>query len=440
MAVEIIMPKMEMAQDTGTIVRWLKAEGEAVRKGEPLLEIETDKVTVEVEAPGDGILGDITAGEGDEVPVGQVIARLRSAPETAPAVRTPEPKTPPVEATAGALPAATPVAQQMAAAHQIDLSHIAPAGRRITKDDVSAHLARQQPLAGPRLLPASPLARRLAREQGLDIGLLNGSGPDGAILAADIRVALETTAKLQPAAPPATPAAAPAEGYRRIPLRRMRKVIAERLQHSYQTAPHISLTLTVDMTELQRLMANLAEPIRQATGKELTLTAVLTQVTALALSRHPRLNAHLDEDDILEFDTVHLGIAVALEDGLVVPVIRDAQTKGLIALQTELSDLAGRARANKLALDEIKGSTFTISNLGMYGIEQFTAIINPPEVAILAVGAITPGPKEIDGQLAMRPLLRLTLMVDHRAIDGATGAQFLATLKELLENPYRLLL
>jgi len=431
--IEVIMPKMEMAQDTGTVVRWLKAEGDSVQKGEPLLEVETDKVTVEVEAPGSGILSGVTAQAGAEVPVGQVIARLL-APEAAAPAET----EPPVEAASGPTPAVTPVAQRMAAAHQLDLGRIAPAGRRVTKADVSAHLARQPDERKPRLRPASPLARRLAHEEGLDLAGINGSGPEGAVVAADIRAALAAAAKAETMVE--KPEAAPVEGYRVIPLRSMRKVIAGRLQQSYQNAPHISLTLPVDMTEMERLMAHLAEPVRQETGKELTLTAILAQAVALALTRHPRLNSHLVGEEIREFEQVHLGIAVALEDGLVVPVIRSAQSKRLAALQIELSDLAGRARANKLALPELKGSTFTLSNLGMYGIEQFTAIINPPEVGILAVGAIMPGPKEVGGQLVMRPLLRLTLMVDHRVIDGAVGAQFLATLKGLLENPYRLIL
>jgi pyruvate dehydrogenase E2 component (dihydrolipoamide acetyltransferase) len=427
MAVEVIMPKMEMAQDTGTVVRWLKAEGSPVQKGEPLLEIETDKVTVEVEAPGSGVLTGVTAWEGEEVPVGTVIARLvpagtveaAPAPVTAPAVPAPV--------------SATPIAQRMAAEHGIDLSEIRVAGRRIEKRDVEAYLAQRKAApAAPRLSPASPLARRLAQEMGLDVAQIDGSGPDGAVLAADVRAASEARVVVAPAVPEAAP-------YRVIPLTGARKVIAERTQRSFQTAPHIALTLSVDMSETMRLMEHLAEPIRQETGSELTLTAVLVQVTALALTRHPRLNAHLVDNEIREFDGVHLGIAVAVEDGLVVPVIRAAQTKGLAAIQTDLLDLARRARAGELTLQEIKGSTFTISNLGMYGIEQFTAIINPPEVGLLAVGTITRGQVEVAGQMTTRPLMKLTLMADHRAVDGAAGAQFLGTLRAMLENPYRLL-
>src|SRR5262245_39962745 len=347
MAVEVIMPKLEMAQDMGTVVRWLKAEGEVIRKGEPLLEIETDKVTVEVEAPGSGILSDISAREGDEVPVGQVIAQLLSSEERDPIVASAaEAKFKPGEGVAGPVLAATPVAQRMAATHQLDLGQIAASGRRVTKEDVSTHLARQQisiraegPLWESRLQPASPLARRLAHEQGLDLSKIHGSGPEGAVLAADLRRVSETAL---PKAEPVTGLELPqVEEYRSIPLRSIRKVIAQRLQQSYQHAPHISLTLTVDMTETERLMANLTEPIQQETGKMLTLTAVLAQVTATALGRHPRLNAHLvGDEEIREYESVHLGIAVALEDGLIVPVIRQAHLKRLATMQIELNDLA----------------------------------------------------------------------------------------------------
>lgn len=428
MAIEVIMPKMEMAQDTGTVVRWLKSEGSQVAKGEPLLEIETDKVTVEVEAPGSGILSAIAAQAGEEVPVGQVIALLRSLEE--------------VKQTTGldiaisaAKATATPVAQRIAAAHNVDLSQVQAEGRRINKQDIEAHLTGSQQRQSPaRLAPASPLARRLAREKGLEINQINGSGPAGVVLAADVRAARPVSA------PPVEMEMPELVNYRVIPLKGMRKTIAERLQHSAQTAPHIALTLAVNMTEVERLMAKLAGPVQQETGYELTLTAVLARVTALALTHHPRLNAHLVDEEIREFGEVGLGIAVALDDGLIVPVIHQAEHKGLATLQSELNDLVKRARAGKLARAEVTGGTFTISNLGMYGIEQFTAILNPPEVGILAVGAMTPSPVEIEGQLVLRPSMRLTLMVDHRAVDGAVGAQFLATLKAMLENPYRLLM
>lgn len=414
------MPKMEMAQETGTVVRWLKAEGSTVQKGEPFLEIETDKVIIEVEAPGSGILTEITAHAGDEVLVGSVIAKLASAEEI-------EQMPKPTQVSA------TPIAQRMATEHDVNLSQIPVEGRRIGKRDVEAYLA--QRVVTPvnvRLTPASPLARRLASEAGIDVSQIGGSGPNGAVLAADVRATGET----RPATETTIPDIAP---YRAIPLQGVRKVIAERLQHSFQTAPHIALTLSVDTTELRRLLDHLAEPVKEETGSKLSLTAVLARITALALTHHRRLNAHLIDQEIREFAGVHIGVGVALDEGLIAPVIRDAQVKGLSTIQGELVDLAHRARSGKLELQEIKGSTFTISNLGMFGIEQFTAILNPPEVGLLAVGAIRPEMVDIDDKVTTRPVMRLTLIADHRAVDGAVGAQFLATLKAMLENPYRLL-
>ena len=420
MTIDVIMPKMEMAQETGTVVRWLKAEGSTVQKGEPFLEIETDKVIIEVEAPGSGILTEVTAHAGDEVPVGRVIAKLASAEEIK---QTPKPT--PVSA--------TPIAQRMATEHDVNLSQIPVEGRRIGKQDVEAYLA--QRVVTPvnvRLTPASPLARRLASEAGVNVSQIDGSGPHGAVLAADVRACRDTKHATETSILDVAP-------YRAIPLQGVRKVIAERLQHSFQTAPHIALTLSVDTTELRRLLDHLAEPVKEETGSKLSLTAVLVRITALALTHHRRLNAHLIDQEIREFAGVHIGVGVALDEGLIAPVIRDAQAKGLSTIQSELVDLAHRARSGKLELQEIKGSTFTISNLGMFGIEQFTAILNPPEVGLLAVGAIRPEMVDIDDKVTTRPVMRLTLIADHRAVDGAVGAQFLATLKTMLENPYRLL-
>ncbi|MSP14906.1 MAG: 2-oxo acid dehydrogenase subunit E2 [Chloroflexi bacterium] len=472
MPIDVIMPKLEMAQDTGTVVRWLKAEGSTVQKGEPLLEIETDKVAVQVEAPGSGILSRVIAAEGEEVPVGQVIALISSPAEAA--------------AAAPSAPAATPVAQRMAAAHNVDLQQVQTAGRRIEKQDIEAYLARgasQPQAAAPglaRLTPASPLARRLAWERGVAVTQLRGSGLDGAVLAADVRQQGPALPVQSPAFSPVVPEdrkqpipqdyappgrtgtergrgegqvpseGQPDSGYRVIPLKGTRKIIAERVQRSFQSAPHIALTLPVDMTEVRRLMERLSAaapghlPAGNGAGSKLGLTAILARCCAVALTHHPRLNAHVVEGsnaslEIREFASVHLGMAVALDDGLIVPVIRDAQAKGLSAIQAEIDDLVRRARAGALKLEEVKGSTFTISNLGMFGIEQFSAILNPPEVGLLAIGAIIPGPLEIQGQMVMRPLMRLTLMADHRAVDGAVGARFLATLKAMLENPYLLL-
>jgi len=404
MATEIVMPALEMAQDSGRLVRWLKAEGELVRKGEPLMEIETDKVTVEIEATASGILASVSAHGGDEVPVGQVIGLLLSEDESA--------------ATLPASITASPVARRLAAgAEQIEKAN-------------ELSLESPQSTSKPILqsIPASPKARRLAAEHGLELSAVAGSGPDGAVLAADVQAYLiQVKAHIE-------------DNYRVIPLIGMRKIIAARLYTSYQTAPHIALTVSVNMTETLRLLEKLKPTIQTETGYNLTITTVLSKAVSTVLVKHPRLNAHLIENEIREYTVVHLGVAVALDDGLIVPIIRNVEHKGLAVIQSDLHDLTQRARAGKLKSHEIKGSTFTLSNLGMFGIEQFTAILNPPEVGILAVGVIEERAIGVDGQVVLRPMMQMTLNVDHRAVDGAVAAAFLKTLKETLENPYRFII
>lgn len=371
MAVEVVMPAMEMAQETARLLRWLKAEGETVREGEPLMEIETDKVTLEVEAPASGVLAAIAAREGDDVPVGQVVALLLAENEKPPPV-------PMVKST------------------------------RVTKVDKATQGAAPpaEHRQGARLQPAPPRARRLAVERGIALTGMTGTGPGGAVLTADVLAAGHVEVRI-------------------IPLQGTRKIIAERMQTSYQSAPHISLTLSADMTGVLRRLEAL---------QNVTLTAVLSKLLAAALVRHPRLNAHLIGDEIHEYSTVHLGMAVALDEGLMVPVIRRANEKQLGEIQAELHDLAERARLGRLKPSEVRGSTFTLSNLGMFGIEHFTAILNPPEVGILAVGAVQDRPVGIGGQLVLRPMMQMTLSADHRAVDGAVAAAFLKTLKDMLEN------
>ncbi|MCC7447106.1 MAG: 2-oxo acid dehydrogenase subunit E2 [Anaerolineae bacterium] len=388
MPTEIIMPAMEMAQDTGRLVRWLKPEGAFVRKGEPLMEIETDKVTVEIESPAHGILSAVTAHEGDEVPVGQVIGLLLGEHER--------------------VAVASPTHNTVSPAQKVEVSPYrqpSPAAPAINR--------RQAVLA-------SPKARRLAVERNLDLAAVHGSGPDGAIVAADIEAVPTTRVETLPA--------------RVIPIKGVRKIIADRLQASYQTAPHIALTLSINMTEVLRVLDREKDAIQAETGHGLTLTALLVRLVAAALLKHPRLNAHLVDDEIHEYDTVHLGIAVALDDGLIVPVIRHVERKGLATIQAELHDLTERARTGKLKPEEVKGSTFTLSNLGMFGIEQFTAILNPPEVGILTVGAVQETPVGINGQLVLQPMMCVTLCADHRAVDGAMAAAFLKTVKQTTEH------
>ncbi len=493
------MPALEMAQETGTLLRWLKAEGEQVQRGEPLMEIETDKVTLEIEAGGSGVLAQVSAAPGDEVPVGQVIALLLGEGEEAGALSprpgssgralTPNPGssaralTPnPSPSGRGALSAregraadaavaASPLARRLAAEHGVDLREVPSSSGRISKAEVLAWLEQRSkaealspdpglsvgraltprpPLpqgegesvsrrgalsanAG-RLVLASPLARRLARERGVELAGLSGSGPGGAVLAVDV-----------PVAAPVSEVAAAAEAEtagelrRVVPLTGMRGAIAMRTQASAQAAPHIALTLTADMSAALQLQRQLSPAVEAASGHKLTLTTLLARVVAVTLGEHPRLNAHLLPEGIHEYRPVQLGVAVALDDGLLVPVIRDCETLGLAALQARLQELAQRARMRQLTSSEMSGGTFTLSNLGMYGIEHFTAIINPPEVAILAAGAVQERVVAVDGQPAVRPMLQMTINVDHRAVDGAVAAAFLRDVKQLLEDPWSLL-
>jgi pyruvate dehydrogenase E2 component (dihydrolipoamide acetyltransferase) len=292
---------------------------------------------------------------------------------------------------------------------------------------------------------ATPVARRLAKEMDIDLRRVTGRGPRGRIHKADVLAFAEE--REEAAEAPMTRPAAPAvqvplpEAERRdvVPLTGPRRIIAERMAHSAFTAPHITLSLSVDMTEAQRLRARALEPIQKRTGHRLSFTAILARAVAAVLPHHPFLNASLSGEEIVLWDDVHLGIAMSIEDYLIVPVLPNAQTKDLEEIVATMGDLVERARAKRLTPAEMSGSTFTISNLGMFGIESFTAIINPPESAILAVGRIVDTPVSEDGAVVVRPMMNLTLAVDHRVVDGAAGARFLADLKNTLENPYLLI-
>lgn len=448
MATPVIMPKFGMAQEEGTIIRWLKQAGEWVEKGETLLEVQTDKIDMEVEAPASGILTDVRYGPDATVPVTTVIA-LIAAPEE---VATSDQK--PVSSEPAAGVRATPVAQRMAAAAGIDLTQVTgsgPAGR-IVKSDVAGalvNLAQAPQVAYPKQessqrMRATPAARRLAREHGLELAALAGSGPEGRIQAADVEQeaqrrkkerALLSADKGQLLPPREAPIGQP--------LRGKRRTIATRLSQSWQNAPHIFLTTTIDLTRIDGLTMELAGEV-EAAGGRLTITVWIARGVAAALQRHPHLNAWLQPDgDQLVYtrhEGVHLGVAVAVEDGLLVPVVRHAEMLGLAALAARISDLSARARSGQLTPEEVSGSTFTFSNLGMYPVEQFTAILNPPEVAILAVGQAQMQPVWNGTSFEPRRVMQVTLSADHRVIDGAAAAAFLAELKRLLEEPARLLL
>ena len=427
MPTAVIMPALELAQETGKVVRWLKAPGEAVAKGEPLLEIETDKVTVEIEAPASGTLGDVTAQEGDVVPVGVTIALILAPGETgraaaAPAVMTAR-RTGDAEGEAGAVKA-SPLARKLAEQHGVDLAQVKAAGGTIQKADVLAHVERRKTAAGNgggRLAAASPKARRLAAARGLDVRALRGSGPDGAVLAADVE-----------SAPVAAAARARTEG---PGVGSVWRIMAERMTQSWTTAPHFFLFREVDASRL----ASWREQANKQAGGRITYSDLLVKLVAAALARHPRVNAAWRDGAIVRNDAVNIGLAVAVEDGLIVPVIHRADTLTLGEIAARREDVVGRAQAGKLRPGDIQGGGFTISNLGMYGVDAFQAIVNPPQAAILAVGRIADRVLAVGGQPVVRPTMMLTLSCDHRALDGARGAQFLGALADLIEEPLALL-
>jgi pyruvate dehydrogenase E2 component (dihydrolipoamide acetyltransferase) len=440
MAVEMIMPKVDMDQDTGTVVEWQKKNGDEVKEGEIVLVMETDKVAIDVEAPASGILDGISAEVGDVVPIGTVIAYILEPGESLPESAK---KTEPAEKPAGqpgavvepATPvSATPVAQNMAAAHGVDLSSVTGTGKdgKVTKADVQA--AMEGPPAptpsGDGKVIASPAARRIAREKGVDLAQVPGSGPNGRVQGFDVE-----------AYTPTTPAGMPAPAAQRlepevIPLVGMRKTIAERLTASYQNIPHIKFTERVDMTRFNDARQSLNAHAEKHGQPKVSATALLVKLLAATLQNHPWLNSSLNEETILLHKEINIGVAVALDAGLIVPVVRNADQKDVSQLAAEINDLAGRAREGKLVSSEVKGGTFTISNLGPFGVEQFDAIINPPEAAILAVGNTHPEAVPLaDGQIVSRPMMHITLSADHRIVDGAVAARFITDLKSTLENP-----
>ncbi len=437
MAIEMIMPKVDMDQETGTVIEWLKTEGQQVKEGETILVIETDKIAIDVEAPGTGILGGISAHPGDVIPIGTVIAYILEEGEEAPAspaipsaasaASEPEAHSISAEKPAAEIPA-TPVARKMAAEHGLDLAAITPTGKggKVTKEDVQSLVASAVPLGtGPVI--ATPAARRAARLKGVDLGLVRGTGPGGRIQAGDVE-------GFKPGAgAPAAPAVKVGE---KIPLIGMRRTIAERLTESYQSIPHIQFTASVDMTSFIQARADVNEAALQRGDQKVSVTAMLIKLVAMTLIDHPMLNSSLVEDAIHVHEDINLGLAVALDRGLIVPVVRNADRKGLKQIAAESNDLIERARNEQLTGADVKGGTFTITNLGPFGVEQFNAIINPPEAAILAIGATTQEVVALgDGVIATRPIMRFTLSADHRIIDGAVAARFIADLKARLENP-----
>jgi pyruvate dehydrogenase E2 component (dihydrolipoamide acetyltransferase) len=435
MPINVLMPALSPTMTEGKLARWLKKEGDAVKSGQVLCEIETDKATMEVEAVDEGTLGKILVAAGTEgVKVNAPIAVILEEGESAASAAAPAPASAPAPAVAAApAPAAAPSARPVAAP-------VADAGRVF----------------------ASPLARRMAEQAGLDISAIRGSGPNGRIVKADIDAAraggqagrkpAAAAATAAPSAAPAAAALAPAAvsaaslaaigPHKLVPLSSMRRVIARRLTESKQQVPHFYLTVdcVIDRLLAGRAALNAKSPEKGPGAFKLSVNDFVIKAVAVALRQVPAANASYSDDGILMWDDVDVSVAVAIPGGLITPIIRKADSKGLAQISNEMKDLAARAKDGKLKPEEFQGGGFSISNLGMFGIKEFGAVINPPQGAILAVGAGEQRPVVKDGALAIATVMSCTLSVDHRVIDGAVGAEFLAAFKRIVEDPLAMLL
>jgi len=409
MAFSVVMPALEMAQETGKLLAWRKKEGDRVARGEPLLEIETDKAVVEVESPADGILAGIKASVGADIPVGQTIAWIVAPGEQ-----------PPADAAVTVAPSA-----RAGSPAKIEVAPASPAAPSSTAPPASVS-------------KISPKARRLAKELVVDLATLQGSGPGGEILASDVQAAA-TTAYVGTAAP-GCPGGPEVSGRSRQQLEvptTLGRIMAERTTHSWTTVPHFFVSRDIDATALSEYRERIVTEIERTHQVRVTHTDLLVALAARVLLKHPRLNASWTADGIRLHDCVHMGVAIAVNDGVVAVVIPNAHIASLEEIAKLRVELAERARANKLRLADIADATFTISNLGMYGVDQFSAIITPPQAAILAVGGISDRVVAVGGQPTVRPMMTLTISCDHRVADGARAALFLSDLAEALREPHK---
>ncbi len=442
MATKVFMEALSPTMEEGRLVKWLKNEGDAIKSGDTLAEVETDKAIMELVARGDGVLRKRLVNEGDAAPVGTLVGVIAAADENidalvggagaAPAA-TPSPAAQPGTPQVSTGPSANDAAVATGTTGAPAAAPAAPAAPAPAAPPAPA-AAPSQP-AGP--MRSSPLARRLATEKGLDLGGVQGSGPNGRIIKRDIEAATAAGGGAAPraAAAPSAPAISREGDYEDVPLTQIRKIIAKRLGESIGPIPTFYLTVELDLTrvmEMRAAMAGLGDEFK------VSVNDVLIKAIAVALSQHPEVNAHWLGDSIRYHNRVHVGMAVATDDGLIVPVIWDADKKRLSEISRDAKELAKRARERKLKPEEFTGSTFSVSNLGMFGIDQFTAIINPPEAAIIAIGSGEDKLVVVDGEAVVRKRVRLTMSCDHRIIDGAVGAKFLQTLRRLVENPLML--
>ncbi len=427
MATEVIMPKLSPTMDEGQISRWLKKEGDRVSMGEPLAEIDTDKATMEMQALGEGVLRKILTKEGESAPLGQLIAIIGEADEDISAFEDKAQSAPPAQQD-GKSPTAAKDTSMPTPAPVADVT-VDGNGRQgeVAKSTTSGRLV------------VSPLAARMAAEAGLDLRTLSGTGPGGRIIKRDIEAALSRQgAAAQPPsesrkAEPVSPATIEsASAFRDEPLSVMRKTIANRLVTSLGPVPHFFLTTEIEMDRAVEMRQSIKELDPEL---KISINDIIIKVAAMALLQHPQVNASFQATAVRFYEHADVGVAVAIEEGLITPVVRAADQKSLSQIAGEVRDFAQRARARKLLPEEYTGASFSISNLGMLGIDEFTAIINPPEAAILAVGAVTAKPVVRDNEIVIRQVMRVTMSCDHRIIDGATGARFLQTFKKILENP-----
>ena len=465
MATSIVMPQLGYDMREGTIVRWLKQEGEDVAPREVIAEIETDKAVVEFSPTTGGVLGRIVAQEGAVVAVGQPIAVITDPGEALPddmaglAPEAVEEAAPVVETVAAevAAPApgsadggevrASPIARRLAREHGVNLATVTgsgPGGRVVESDvlaaaEVAAALAAV--LAAPGGVLASPLARRVAREQGVDLGTVTGTGPGGRIVESDVLAAAREQAEPAPALAPVVAEAAPApeeEGVERVELSRMRQAVARVTSDSKRDAPHFYIAAEVDMTKAMTLRRDINDEL--PAENRVSVNDLIVKASALAIGKHPKFNSFFRDDHLQMNPSVNVGIAIALESGLIVPGIPGCESLSLAQIAAGSTDLIDRANNGTLRAEEYTGTTYSVSNLGMFDVDSFTAIIFPPHAAILAVGSVKEQPVVRDGQIAIAQIMKATLSVDHRVADGAEAAQFLMEIKRLLENPVSLLL
>jgi pyruvate dehydrogenase E2 component (dihydrolipoamide acetyltransferase) len=414
MSSQVTLPRLGQGMETGTIVRWLKSEGDSVEKGEALYELDTEKVTQEVEAEASGVLLKILAGEGEEIEVGKAIAVIGEQGEEVPEGEAEDP---------------TEVSEddaQEEGSPAPEREDERERGREEAPEGPSAPEQSAESTNGGRV-KASPLARRIARERGIELSALRGTGPEGRIVAEDVERASASGAAAAPAA------AAPTGEVEVVKLNQMRKTIARRMTEAWE-APAFQISMSADMTASVRLREALLAQVKEG-GVRPTYSDILTKVVALALMRHRDVNAHFAGDSVKLFPTANIGIAVAIPHGLVVPVIPGCERLTIPEIAAARADIVSRTREGKLRAEDLDGGTFTISNLGMYGVERFTAVLNPPQAGILAVGVIEERAVVVDGDFEIQPRMDMTLTIDHRSVDGATASEFLATVKSFLEEP-----